>query len=483
MIITLNATFRAALRSRVLGPAGKPPSSMGNRPSFLSLPDDGSIASPPQQSACVCSAFGQQLSAIAVAGYTVNAGNTSIKTACIGSFHYQVVHLADDPSTEASLASSLAGNMKSFTLTSCYLAASTFMSVSATSKIDVHAHLVPDFYAQALKDAGHTPGPDGMPSIPTWTPQVQLQFMADNNITKSYLSISSPGVYLQTPCKKSTTAAVALARKVNVYGAQLKAQYPDQFGYFASLPLPDVQSSLAEIKYVFSTLKPKPDGVVLMSNAYGMYFGDPALDPVYQALNALNVTIFEHPTTPCSLTTGAVFKIDGSLPQLAQADWWALNRPIAKRQFAAPTLDFPFETARTFADLFVSTVPTRFPNLRWIMPHVGGGLIPTLNRIITYSSLYPDNTLTLASMKATLQKSFYFDLAGPWPVTEAIPPILRWVDYKKILFGSDTPWTPLAAGSASAAAFDSGIDTLYGSSSGNEAFSIRTGNAQQLFGV
>lgn len=41
-------------------------------------------------------------------------------------------------------------------------------SVTATKlhKIDVHAHYVPDFYAKALREAGHNPGPDGMPGIP-----------------------------------------------------------------------------------------------------------------------------------------------------------------------------------------------------------------------------------------------------------------------------------------------------------------------------
>ena len=34
------------------------------------------------------------------------------------------------------------------------------------AKRDVHAHYLPDFYAQALRDAGNNPGPDGMPLIP-----------------------------------------------------------------------------------------------------------------------------------------------------------------------------------------------------------------------------------------------------------------------------------------------------------------------------
>jgi hypothetical protein len=35
-----------------------------------------------------------------------------------------------------------------------------------SAKVDVHSHFVPDFYADALKEAGHVPGPDGMPGIP-----------------------------------------------------------------------------------------------------------------------------------------------------------------------------------------------------------------------------------------------------------------------------------------------------------------------------
>lgn len=59
--------------------------------------------------------------------------------------------------------------MKSSILVSCCLAASAFagaLATGSTAKVDVHAHFVPDFYAQALRDAGHTPGPDGMPAIP-----------------------------------------------------------------------------------------------------------------------------------------------------------------------------------------------------------------------------------------------------------------------------------------------------------------------------
>lgn len=316
-------------------------------------------------------------------------------------------------------------------------------------------------------------------SVQTWDPETHLRFMRDHNIDKSYLSISSPGVYLSVPSKAATTNATKLARQVNKFGSQLKAQYPDRFGFFASLPLPGIKESLEEIEYCFSKLDPKPDGVVLMSNFYGMYLGDPDLDPVYEALNALNVTIFEHPTTPCTEQNYLKYNVDGEVSNITPKEWQSMNRPVATRQFAVPTLDFPFDTARTFADLFYSQIPTRFSQLRWIIPHAGGGLVPTLDRIVAYSTLYPNLNLTQSSVKETLARSFYFDLAGPWPVHFAIPPLLRWVDYTHIMWGSDLPFTPWAAAAANIASFDADIDEVFNDT--EKSRSVRSRNARRLF--
>ncbi|OHF01740.1 amidohydrolase [Colletotrichum orchidophilum] len=359
-----------------------------------------------------------------------------------------------------------------------YLAVAEEQMESSKTKIDVHAHYVPDFYAQALRDAGHLPGPDGMPRIPEWTPEAHLKFMEAQNIEKSYLSISSPGVYLSVPSKSATEKAVKLARQVNEYASEVKARYPTKFGFFASLPLPDVSASVDEIIYCFTQLNPKPDGIVVMSNAYGMYLGDPDLDPVYKALNEVNAIIFEHPTAPCTEHNHLRFSIDGEDPGITPPEWLSLNRPVSDRQGRVPTLDFPFDTARTFADLFYSKVPTRFPRIKWIMPHASGGLVPTLDRIISYST--PDVNLTESFVKSTLAKSFYFDLAGPWPVTWAIPPLLRWVSYEKLLWGTDTPFTPWAMAEAGRIKFDQDVEEVF--NDGTKAEFVRRGNAVKLFG-
>jgi hypothetical protein len=50
------------------------------------------------------------------------------------------------------------------------------------------------------------------------------------------------------------------------------AKNPDRFGYFATLPLPDVHASLAEMARAFEKLR--VDGVVLHSNFDGIYLAD-----------------------------------------------------------------------------------------------------------------------------------------------------------------------------------------------------------------
>lgn len=80
--------------------------------------------------------------------------------------------------------------------------------------------------------------------------------------------------------------------------------------------------------------------VVMMSNFYGMYLGDPDLFPIFEALNKLNVTIFEHPTTPCTEYNHLKYDITAEAPTITQKQWQSLNRPVSTRQFAAPTLDF-----------------------------------------------------------------------------------------------------------------------------------------------
>jgi hypothetical protein len=56
------------------------------------------------------------------------------------------------------------------------------------------------------------------------------------------LSLSPPGLHYLGP-----EQVRRLARTVNEHAATLRSTHPTRYGYFASLPMPDVDGTLAEI--------------------------------------------------------------------------------------------------------------------------------------------------------------------------------------------------------------------------------------------
>ena len=63
----------------------------------------------------------------------------------------------------------------------------------------------------------------------------------------------------------------ALARDLNDYGADLVVSAPDRFGFFATVPMPHIDESVAETVRALDELK--ADGVVLLANNDGTYLG------------------------------------------------------------------------------------------------------------------------------------------------------------------------------------------------------------------
>ena len=71
--------------------------------------------------------------------------------------------------------------------------------------------------------------------------------------------------------------------QVNEYTAKVVAQYPDKFGFFAYLPMPDLDASIEEARYALDVLQ--ADGIVLHGNARGRYFSELEFHPLLEELN------------------------------------------------------------------------------------------------------------------------------------------------------------------------------------------------------
>jgi predicted TIM-barrel fold metal-dependent hydrolase len=275
-------------------------------------------------------------------------------------------------------------------------------------KIDLHAHHIPEFYRDALLAAGQGQ-PDGIPAIPEWDEYSALKAMNGLNVQTAILSISSPGVHFGDP-----DSAVALARQVNEEGARLVKRYPGRFGFFASLPLPEFDEAVTELRYALDVLG--ADGIVLESNQRGVYLGDERLEPIYAEVAARNSLVFTHPTTPFGAE-----HLSGRYPR--------------------PMLEFMFESTRSVADFILSGMLSRYPALRLIVPHAGAALPVLVNRIDMLLPLLtsPDDETKVSARDAMRQ--LHFDLAGA-PVEELLRALLSTADPAHLHYGSDFPFTP-----------------------------------------
>jgi predicted TIM-barrel fold metal-dependent hydrolase len=270
-------------------------------------------------------------------------------------------------------------------------------------KIDVHAHFVPDGYRAALSRAGHD-HPDGMPAIPHWSADEHLAVMDRLGIATSLLSISSPGVALG-----GGSDAVELAREVNEAGRRAVVDRPGRFGLLASLPLPDVDATIAEIAYCCEHLD--VDGFVLLTNVNGTYVGDASFAPVFDELDRRGARVLLHPTSP------------------ACWEHTSFGRP-------RPMLEFFFDTTRAVVDLVLNGTLARRADLAVIVPHAGATLPLVADRINAFAMLLAPEADVLRELGR-----LHFDLAG-FAVPRQLDALLTVTTLDHLHYGSDFPFTP-----------------------------------------
>ncbi|WP_248279135.1 amidohydrolase family protein [Brevibacterium sp. 'Marine'] len=299
-------------------------------------------------------------------------------------------------------------------------------------RIDTHHHYIPGFYRDFMDANGLTAG--GWPT-PRWSLDAALALMDDEQISTGLLSLSSPGTHFG-----DDQQARDLARRVNDFGAELAKDRPDRFGLFATLPLPDVDGSIAEATRAVDELH--ADGVVVLSNVRGRYLGDPSYAPLWEMLAEREVVVFVHPEAP-QLTM---------LPGLP-----------------SPLLDFPFDTTRSALHLVANGVLRRHPNLRIILSHAGGFLPYAAYRFKGAAQFNDD--VTAETILQDLRR-FYFDTALSSSPT-ALPSLLAFAEPTHITYGSDFPFAP------NTAEFDAMLDDYEADAPTHHA--INRGNAETLF--
>lgn len=311
---------------------------------------------------------------------------------------------------------------------------------TAAGRIDVHQHIVPPFYAQALARQGldRFAGMD----TPAWSAEQALALMDAQGIQTAITSISAPGVFFTT-----ATEAAVLARACNEFAADLGKQHPGRFGSFAVLPLPATEQACAEAVYALDTLK--ADGVVLLGSNAGKFLGDPQFEELMAELDRRSATVFVHPN------------LHASSQALGLVAPGFLLEPVC-------------DTTRAAVNLILTGTLERYPRINWILAHAGGFLpyvtwrVSLANALPEYSDAAPQGVLSYL-------RRFYFDTALA-PSAYSMAVLKELVTPSQVLFGSDYPY-------ASAPLVQEQVQVLGGSQvwSAADNAGIARGHALSLF--
>jgi predicted TIM-barrel fold metal-dependent hydrolase len=282
-------------------------------------------------------------------------------------------------------------------------------TLSSPRRIDLHHHFAPPLFEQSARERNLlNPALNGL-SIAR-----SMDEMDRNGVASAVLSIPSPGAWYG-----NVELARRIARDANDCAAKVVSDHKGRFGMFATLTLPDLDSSLAEVAYAFDQLK--ADGIHMWTNYGDFWLGDPRLSPLLEELNRRKAVVYTHPTTP---------NCCGHL--LPEA-------PV-------PMIEYGTDTTRSIASLVLSGATSSYPDIRWIFSHAGGTMPFLLERFLFQADVQsktPEGAKKIPNGVLYELRRLHFDTAqsaNPY----ALGPLTRLVPNTQICFGTDFPYRAIA---------------------------------------
>jgi predicted TIM-barrel fold metal-dependent hydrolase len=244
--------------------------------------------------------------------------------------------------------------------------------------VDVHAHYYPRDYLDLI----------GRPELPIkgsaplneLSIDERVALMDRMGIDVQILSLSQAQPYLSEAVLAANAARVGNDRYV-----ELCQQHPGRFFTFAALPLPHI---------------------TIGCSIGDLHVDHPVFEPIYAELDRRRTWVLLHPT-------GSNCLVDG--------DDYSLNWLVGA----------PFEDTVAALRLVLSGIADRYPNINFIVPHLGGTLPFLLARIMRHDGVRGEEALrrmyydTVSGSVGALQ--FAADFWGP----------------DRLLYGSDFPYGDL----------------------------------------
>jgi aminocarboxymuconate-semialdehyde decarboxylase len=290
-------------------------------------------------------------------------------------------------------------------------------------KIDIHNHFYPTKFLKQLERDGSTVGLSVETDewgrqilvqhgnrVVTITPpmndiDMRLEDMHQAGFDMQVLTLSAPSVDIFP-----VEIGESLAQVVNDEISEICQKHPDRFMAFATLPFIDPDRTVKELKRCIDELKFK--GACIGTNINGMGLDDQRLHPFYESMSEYNLPIHIHPRAPVDKETYKDYRL-------------------------LPMIGFEMDICVAVVRLVMGGVMDRFPNLKFIVSHLGGAIPYLAERIQNCYEAYPDCQENISGPARDYLKRFYYDTVSFFE--PALMCAYAFVGAGRMVLGSDYP--------------------------------------------
>lgn len=289
--------------------------------------------------------------------------------------------------------------------------------------IDVHTHMLSREWAASLKEHGapryavksvagvgdviHLNGAPFMTMLPEmFDYEMRIKNMDKARVDVAVISLTCPNVYWG-----GAEVSQRVARRINDDMAAAQSAYPDRIRWFASLPWQHSELAVAELARAHQM---GAAGVMVLGNIAGKSLTDPVFAKIWQAIDAIDLPVFLHPTVP---------------PGITELDMTDLN--------LVPSIGFVFDTSLAVARCIYDGFFDRYPKIRLIAAHGGGALPYLVGRLDICHEKIPACSSRTKERPSNYMRRIYVDSVVFRQ--EALQACIDVCGPENVLYGSDYP--------------------------------------------
>ncbi|MGI9585969.1 MAG: amidohydrolase family protein [Acidimicrobiia bacterium] len=213
--------------------------------------------------------------------------------------------------------------------------------------VDMHAHITPEPYKEAIRTRGEWYGLDARPGELDrgGFAKPLVERIAEMDALGVDMQVLTPGIgFYQYDNDLETTKAIH--RECNNYVAEAVEQHPSRFLGMGTVPMQDPSTAIAEMARGMNDLGLK--GVIINDHVVGRTYDDPSFLPFFAAAEELGAILFFHQGwDTCVEHRNTRYKLPNAIGNLT-------------------------ERTLVYATLVFGGIIDRFPDLKPLLGHGGG---------------------------------------------------------------------------------------------------------------